>query len=73
MQYALGNWCERVEFDQVCSVVSSPGLFGTYPWIDRRHDLYGLFFMRSRRLSENENNIRAVRRSILQADARTGR
>jgi CubicO group peptidase (beta-lactamase class C family) len=68
LQYALGNWCERVEPDRVCSVVSSPGLFGTYPWIDRRHDLYGLFFMRSRRLSEMENDIQAVRRSVLQAE-----
>jgi CubicO group peptidase (beta-lactamase class C family) len=71
MQYALGNWCERVEPDRACSVVSSPGVFGTYPWIDRRHDLYGLLFMRSRRLSEIENEIQSVRGSILQADARS--
>lgn len=72
MQYALGNWCERVEPDRACSVTSSPGAFGTYPWIDRRHDLYGLLLMHSR-LSGIESEIQRVRRAILQAAARTER
>ncbi|MBR0873485.1 beta-lactamase family protein [Bradyrhizobium tropiciagri] len=68
LQYALGNWCEAMRRDRTCDVASSPGAFGTYPWIDRRHDLYGLFFMRDR-LPNVEREIQATRRVILQADA----
>lgn len=43
-QYALGNWCERWSADRRCTLVSSPGAFGTFPWIDRQAGLYGIFF-----------------------------
>ncbi len=48
MQYALGNWCERWGADGRCSLVSSPGALGTYPWIDRQSGMYGIFFLRDR-------------------------
>ena len=48
LQYALGNWCEQMEADGDCTLVSSPGAFGTYPWIDRKSGLYGVFFTKSR-------------------------
>ncbi|MDF2117736.1 serine hydrolase [Roseiarcaceae bacterium H3SJ34-1] len=67
LQYALGNWCEKIEPDQSCSVVSSPGALGTYPWIDRQNGLYGLFFMR-RRLPIVEKDIQTIRRLIAQTD-----
>lgn len=46
--YALGNWCERASPSNECSLVSSPGALGTYPWIDRERNIYGVFFMRHR-------------------------
>jgi CubicO group peptidase (beta-lactamase class C family) len=48
MQYALGNWCERWNDAGRCSLVSSPGALGTYPWIDRQSGIYGIFFLRDR-------------------------
>jgi CubicO group peptidase (beta-lactamase class C family) len=48
LQYALGNWCERWNEDGHCTLVSSPGAFGAYPWIDHQSGLYGIFFTRSR-------------------------
>lgn len=48
MQYALGNWCEQWDPAGRCTLVSSPGAFGTYPWIDRQSGLYGIFFLRDR-------------------------
>ena len=47
-QYALGNWCEKWTSAGSCTLVSSPGAFGTFPWIDRQSGLYGIFFMRDR-------------------------
>lgn len=48
MQYALGNWCERWTDGGECTLVSSPGAFGTYPWIDRQSGVYGIFFLHDR-------------------------
>lgn len=48
LQYALGNWCGGVADNGDCTLVSSPGALGTYPWIDRTNGLYGIFFMRHR-------------------------
>ena len=48
MQYALGNWCERWNDGGGCTLVSSPGAFGTYPWIDRQSGVYGIFFLHDR-------------------------
>lgn len=48
-KYALGNWCDAVEANgDRCWLVSSPGAFGTFPWIDRRSGLYGVFFLKLR-------------------------
>lgn len=46
--YAIGNWCERVATSGKCTLVSSPGALGAYPWIDRERNVYGIFFMRYR-------------------------
>tara|TARA_R110002020_G_scaffold184947_2_gene382327 strand:+ start:41285 stop:42487 length:1203 start_codon:yes stop_codon:yes gene_type:complete len=53
--YALGNWCERADRSGRCTLVSSPGALGTWPWIDRHSGVYGIFVMRHRysRVAEN--------------------
>jgi CubicO group peptidase (beta-lactamase class C family) len=65
-QYALGNWCERWSADRRCTLVSSPGAFGTYPWIDRQSGLYGIFFTRTRLPRIVDDLVRA-RTAILEA------
>ena len=45
-EYALGNWCERWTAERDCTLVSSPGAFGTLPWIDRKSGIYGIFFVK---------------------------
>lgn len=45
-QYALGNWCETWSDDKRCILVSSPGAFGTLPFIDRKSGVYGIFFVK---------------------------
>jgi CubicO group peptidase (beta-lactamase class C family) len=72
LQYALGNWCERWSADRRCTLVSSPGAFGTYPWIDRQSGLYGIFFTRVRLPRIVDDLVRA-REAILEAYAGGGR
>jgi CubicO group peptidase (beta-lactamase class C family) len=47
-QYALANWCDAWDKTKRCTRVSSPGAFGTTPWIDRDSGLYGIFFIMTR-------------------------
>lgn len=71
-KYALGNWCEALDGNSNrCSLVSSPGAFGTYPWIDRRTGLYGIFFLKYH-LPKVAEDLRAARDMIIAAD-RDGR
>ncbi|QKS00492.1 beta-lactamase family protein [Sphingomonas sp. CL5.1] len=72
-KYALGNWCDAVESgSDRCWLVSSPGAFGTFPWIDRRSGLYGVFFLKYR-LPEVVGDLRAARDMIIAADQETTR
>jgi CubicO group peptidase (beta-lactamase class C family) len=66
LQYALGNWCESLGPDGRCAMASSPGMLGTYPWIDRSSGLYGLFFL-NRRLPLVANELREARQIVLRA------
>jgi len=63
LQYNLGNWCETADAKDGCIVASSPGALGTYPWIDRKNGLYGIFFMRTR-LPLVEKDVQEARRII---------
>jgi hypothetical protein len=66
--YALAHWCETRTPDGTCTMVSSPGAFGVYPWIDRTSGLYGLFFLRHR-LPAVADGLRAARVEILKPAA----
>ncbi|HEY9131850.1 MAG TPA: serine hydrolase domain-containing protein [Dyella sp.] len=66
LQYGLGNWCESWDANLRCQMVSSAGAFGTYPWIDRKSGLYGIFFTRAR-LTKIEADYRRARVAILAA------
>lgn len=70
-QYALGNWCERWSADRRCMLVSSPGAFGAFPWIDRQSGLYGIFFTRVRLTRVVDDFVRA-RAALIQAYGERG-
>lgn len=63
-QYALGNWCEKWEADRRCTLVSSPGAFGTLPFIDRKSGVYGIFFVKDL-LVRVGPQLRAARQAVL--------
>jgi CubicO group peptidase (beta-lactamase class C family) len=41
--YGLGEWREEVNAKGDATLVSSPSWAGAYPWIDKKHNLYGFF------------------------------
>lgn len=45
--YGLGQWRDMVDFNGVAVRLSSPGAFGTTPWVDKRNRIAGLFFVKN--------------------------
>jgi len=58
--YNTGNWCELAEADGNCLRASSYGANGTYPWIDRKRRIFGLFFVKDN-LARDELTFKTVR------------
>ena len=44
--YGIGQWREAVDNNGVATRVSSPGAWGTTPWVDKRNNIAGLFFVK---------------------------
>jgi len=59
VEYMIAHWCER-RTDARCTFESSPGLFGTYPWVDRETGLHGVIFLKDklRRVAAEERALR---------------
>lgn len=41
--YGLGEWREETNEKGEAVLISSPGWIGTYPWIDKKNNVYGIF------------------------------
>ena len=39
--YGLGCWREEIDENNKTTLISSPGWAGTYPWVDRKNNVYG--------------------------------
>ncbi|WP_029011888.1 serine hydrolase domain-containing protein [Niveispirillum irakense] len=46
--YGIGFWCETAAADGTCTILSSPGAFGTYPLLDRQRDIAILLMVENR-------------------------
>lgn len=63
VEYALAHWCERAQPSSsgtACTFESSPGFYGTYPWIDRETGIYGIILQKDRlqRVAEATRRLR---------------
>lgn len=67
VEYLLAHWCESVAPSSgrpECSFESSPGFYGTYPWIDRRTGVYGVILQKDR-LQRVADETRALRDKLI--------
>jgi CubicO group peptidase (beta-lactamase class C family) len=44
VRYGMGNWLDMVDANTQVLESSSPGLFGTHPWQDSKHEIAGIIF-----------------------------
>jgi CubicO group peptidase (beta-lactamase class C family) len=52
VRYGLAAWLECSTPTTGCAVISSPGLYGFTPWLDREHGYYAILGMENRDLSQ---------------------
>lgn len=64
-QYGFGNWIERWTQDGRGLLVGSPGIWGTYPWIERETGLCGIIFLKDR-LSRIRAQLVALRDAMIE-------
>ncbi|MHC4261446.1 MAG: serine hydrolase domain-containing protein [Planctomycetota bacterium] len=61
--YGLGCWVNELGADGRPSILSSPGLFGAYPWIDLDRG-YGAFVLIQRTTVDGKAIVEAIRKSV---------
>jgi CubicO group peptidase (beta-lactamase class C family) len=63
-EYALGEWVMEKDKDDKSSVVSSPGLFGTFPVIDLKRNYAAIVFVKNLRIKNRKENYDAIKQAI---------
>lgn len=68
IRYGVGNWLDVFDMDAKIVECSSPGLFGTHPWLDSKHKVAGIVFTQTTPRQSNlaSLEIRQMIRSIVQ-------
>lgn len=63
-EYGWGEWI--LEKDKIGSstVVSSPGLFGAYPWIDLRRNYAAIIFVKNIHVKDRQKNYQQIRDAV---------
>lgn len=58
VRYGIGNWRDVIDKNGVLQEVSSPGAFGTHPWVDLKHHAAGIIFTRTKPTISNKTSIK---------------
>lgn len=63
-EYGWGEWI--LEKDEIgnSAVVSSPGLFGTYPWIDLKRNYAAIIFVKNIHVKDRQKNYQQIRDAV---------
>jgi CubicO group peptidase (beta-lactamase class C family) len=66
-EYGWGEWI--LEKDKVgkSTVISSPGLFGTYPWIDIQRNYAAIVFVKNLHVKDRQKNYQEIRNAVNEA------
>jgi len=63
-EYGWGEWILEKDKAGNSNVVSSPGLFGTYPWVDLQHNYAAIVFVKNLRVKDRQKNYLEIRKAI---------
>ncbi|HEX8021404.1 alpha/beta fold hydrolase, partial [Mucilaginibacter sp.] len=54
--YGLGEWREEVDAKGNATLISSPSWAGAYPWVDKKHNVYGFLLARVAEMKNGFNS-----------------
>ena len=63
-EYGLGEWIQETDGKGNSTVISCPGLFGTWPWVDKCRGYAGIIFIKSLLSEQNEDVYLEIKKSI---------
>lgn len=63
-EYGWGEWILEKDKAGNSTVVSSPGLFGTYPWVDLRRNYAAIVFVKNLHVKERQKNYQEIRDAV---------
>jgi CubicO group peptidase (beta-lactamase class C family) len=63
-EYGLGEWIQETDGKGNSTVISCPGLFGTWPWIDKCRGYAGIIFVKSLLSEQNKDVYLEIKKSI---------
>jgi CubicO group peptidase (beta-lactamase class C family) len=66
-EYGWGEWVMEKDKAGNSTLVSSPGLFGTFPWIDLKRNYAAILFVKNIRFKDRQKNYREIREEVNKA------
>jgi len=66
-EYGWGEWILEKDKTGNSTVVSSPGLFGTYPWVDLKRNYAAIIFVRNIHIKDRQKNYKLIRDAVNEA------
>jgi len=66
-EYGWGEWIMEKDKAGNSIVVSSPGLFGTFPWIDLKRNYAAIVFVKNIHFKDRQKNYREIREAVNKA------
>ena len=66
-EYALGEWVQSKDKKGTSLVISSPGLFGTYPMIDKARNYAAIVFVKNLKIRNRKENYMEIKAAIDQS------
>jgi len=63
-EYGWGEWILEKGTSGNSTVISSPGLFGTYPWVDLQRNYAAIVFVKNLRINDRQNNYTELREAV---------
>ena len=63
-EYGWGEWILEKDDTGNSTTVSSPGLFGTYPWVDLKRNYAAIVFVKNIHVKDQQQNYQQIRDAV---------
>jgi CubicO group peptidase (beta-lactamase class C family) len=64
LDYGLGEWIVEKDEDDNTAVVSSPGLFGAFPYVDLLHNYAAIIFVKTFKFKDRDKTYKEIKAAV---------